>query len=274
MHDLNPDDYHWILGLFTALDDLGTGDINLRWRFLLSQLEERVCASQGMVVIQRYQPAPTHGEPGFRTVFIDSRTAIPQAQLDFARDPTEGRPRCDDDPVTLVARELLLNNGAIAFTHRKLVAALPEDQRQEIPSQRLLEKLEVSDRLMGVVPISDEVIVSYCLDRRTGEASFTDKEIRWLEAILPGLHRISRDLVASMGFFPGQECLTPREQVVLQLLLGPMSQKEIAHELGLSSYYIRDVIKAIYRKLKVQSRPELMAHWISGNPLKPLKRQH
>ena len=50
---------------------------------------------------------------------------------------------------------------------------------------------------------------------------------------------------------------------MLRYLLGPLSEKEIAHELDLSTGWLHQVVVSIYRKLNVRSRPELMSIWLS-----------
>lgn len=53
--------------------------------------------------------------------------------------------------------------------------------------------------------------------------------------------------------------LTSREQQVLRFLAGGKSTAEIARELGISSYTVRDHIKALFGKVGVRSRAELVA---------------
>jgi DNA-binding NarL/FixJ family response regulator len=52
--------------------------------------------------------------------------------------------------------------------------------------------------------------------------------------------------------------LTPRERAVLEALARGRSFKEVAHELELSVHTVTDHVKAIYRKLAVNSRAEVV----------------
>jgi DNA-binding CsgD family transcriptional regulator len=52
---------------------------------------------------------------------------------------------------------------------------------------------------------------------------------------------------------------TPRERETLELLFTGASEKSVAASLGLSPHTVHDYVKAIYRKIGVASRAELMA---------------
>jgi DNA-binding CsgD family transcriptional regulator len=54
-------------------------------------------------------------------------------------------------------------------------------------------------------------------------------------------------------------CLTPREQQITQAVARGLSNQEIAAEMFLSSYTVRDHLKAIFSKVGVGSRGELVA---------------
>lgn len=62
------------------------------------------------------------------------------------------------------------------------------------------------------------------------------------------------------------DVLTKAEKRVLDQVLDGFGEKEIAEKLFLSQHTVHDHVKAIYRKLKVKSRPELlMLFWPAGN---------
>ncbi len=54
--------------------------------------------------------------------------------------------------------------------------------------------------------------------------------------------------------------ITPRERTVLTQALEGLSAKHIARRLDLSPHTVNDHFKAIYRKIGVTSREELIAH--------------
>ena len=56
---------------------------------------------------------------------------------------------------------------------------------------------------------------------------------------------------------------TFREQEVLGLLLQGCTNKEIAQQLCISGYTVRDHVSSLLRKNHVKTRAELMAHCVS-----------
>ncbi len=53
--------------------------------------------------------------------------------------------------------------------------------------------------------------------------------------------------------------LSPRLREMFALLLTGASEKEIAHQLGISQHTVHDHVKTLYKKLGVRSRLQLMA---------------
>jgi DNA-binding CsgD family transcriptional regulator len=63
--------------------------------------------------------------------------------------------------------------------------------------------------------------------------------------------------------------LSRRERETLSLLLTGVPEKQIAHMLGLSQHTAHAYVKAVYRKLAVTSRGELMARALERDPMSP-----
>ncbi len=59
--------------------------------------------------------------------------------------------------------------------------------------------------------------------------------------------------------------LAPKESQVLQLLIEGLSYKMISNEMGISIDGIRYYIKKTYKKLQINSRPELMKMYMEGS---------
>ncbi|KPW80116.1 LuxR family transcriptional regulator [Pseudomonas syringae pv. coriandricola] len=57
--------------------------------------------------------------------------------------------------------------------------------------------------------------------------------------------------------------VTMREQEVLGLLLQGFTNKEIAKQLSISGYTVRDHVSSLLRKNQVKTRAELMARCVS-----------
>jgi DNA-binding CsgD family transcriptional regulator len=61
--------------------------------------------------------------------------------------------------------------------------------------------------------------------------------------------------------------LSPRLRQTLECLLEGDGEKQVAARLGLSRHTVHDYVTALYRRLDVSSRPELMALCLSrGRP--------
>ena len=58
--------------------------------------------------------------------------------------------------------------------------------------------------------------------------------------------------------------LTPRQQQILPELLAGLAPKQIARKLGISTHTVREYIKALYRRVGVQGRDELMARYLES----------
>jgi LuxR family maltose regulon positive regulatory protein len=79
------------------------------------------------------------------------------------------------------------------------------------------------------------------------------------DAQLARLERLDRRLVGQSRAALLAEPLTERERAVLRLLRGPLSLREIGHELYLSLNTIKTHTRAIYRKLGVSDRQDAVA---------------
>jgi pSer/pThr/pTyr-binding forkhead associated (FHA) protein len=67
----------------------------------------------------------------------------------------------------------------------------------------------------------------------------------------------------STGEFPALKGLSAAERPVMDLLLTGLSQKEIASKLKKSEHTVHNHIKAIYKKMGVNSCPELLALFVA-----------
>ncbi|HEX8791678.1 MAG TPA: LuxR C-terminal-related transcriptional regulator, partial [Polyangiaceae bacterium] len=66
---------------------------------------------------------------------------------------------------------------------------------------------------------------------------------------------------------------SPRERETLEILLTGASEKSAAARLGLSRHTVHDYVKAIYKRLGVASRAELMALAVSRSGMHRLPRR-
>lgn len=126
----------------------------------------------------------------------------------------------------------------------------------------LMAESGMCSRMLTQRPIDDQLEVTFGFDRPNSEAPFTERDRQLLDIALRHLNPLLRSFCQRRGFLPDHSELTPRERDVLEFLLGPLSEKEIAHELGLSTSWLHEVVISIYRKYNVRSRAELMSQWL------------
>jgi DNA-binding CsgD family transcriptional regulator len=99
--------------------------------------------------------------------------------------------------------------------------------------------------------------------RRLGNSSFTDRERAIVHVVVSQVDWLHRhgEAVPAKGKVLG---LSPRQRQVMAFLLGGDSIKEVSGRLELSEHTVGDYVKQIYRHFSVNSRAELLAHFISG----------
>jgi DNA-binding CsgD family transcriptional regulator len=117
--------------------------------------------------------------------------------------------------------------------------------------------------LVSHFPLGDNAASSIGLYRRSGAPSFTDRERALVHVIfhqVDWLHRHSTEVPAKDKVLN----LSRRERQVMIFLLGGDSQKAVARKLDLSEHTVGDYVKRIYREFSVNSRAELLAHFIAG----------
>jgi DNA-binding CsgD family transcriptional regulator len=156
--------------------------------------------------------------------------------------------------------------------------------------RRFLAPMGLDDCILSIVPLPglQPFIAMVCLsgpltrpvDRRgrDGQPFFTPRQrriveithgqLRWIyyPQRVAAEQRISPPLRIVYPTGSSPDGLAPRYQRVLNHLLGGGSEKELASYLGLSRFTIHEYIRAIYRKLNVNSRSELMARWVQPTP--------
>ena len=108
---------------------------------------------------------------------------------------------------------------------------------------------------------ADQPLFVLALNRTLGERLFEKRErlvVHWFHHELMPL--IGGPLAT--GNEPARPKLSPRQQQVLSCLVRGDSEKQAARELGLSPQTVHDYVKALYSRVGVHSRGELLAWWI------------
>jgi len=154
--------------------------------------------------------------------------------------------------------------------------------------RRFLERLGLGDCILSVVslPRLKPFMSAVCLsgarlprsirvDPNT-PARFTSRKrrsahiahcgLRWVYYSAPGVEeqRMSAPVEYAIPARSSATDLAPRYQRVLDHLLAGGSEKALADQLGLSRHTIHEYVRAIYKKFNVNSRSELMAHWVEA----------
>lgn len=141
--------------------------------------------------------------------------------------------------------------------------AVSKERWQENWMKPWLERQGVGERMVGAFTLTDESESYFLVDRPPNSQRFTeaDRELFYdLLISFPRLHYwlfLERGLVA-----PAQRPLSPRERQVLNLLMGPMPEQEIAQSLALSKGTVHNYIGEIYKNYTVSSRYELIQLWL------------
>jgi DNA-binding CsgD family transcriptional regulator len=99
------------------------------------------------------------------------------------------------------------------------------------------------------------------LHRAWGDSDFTEHDRQLFHLFNEELFRLDRDGKLDPPPDPAMG-LTPRQREVLLCTLQGDSEKEAARRLGVSRFTLNDHVKAIYRRLGVSSRGELLARFI------------
>jgi DNA-binding CsgD family transcriptional regulator len=152
--------------------------------------------------------------------------------------------------------------------------------------RRFLAPMGLDDCILSIVPLPgmQPFIAVVCLSgpltsaqrraRGTNKSFFTPRQrrivemahsqLRWVYYSLPTAveQRYSAPVQMICPCGPQLERMAPRYRRVLNHLLEGGSEKELANHLGLSRFTVHEYIRAIYKRLNVNSRSELMARWV------------
>lgn len=132
------------------------------------------------------------------------------------------------------------------------------------PVSDLFDACGIGDRLSGGCPVAENVEALFVTYRRRGQLPFAEHEREVMRALMAAMRPFARRIAMSYGYVDGASTLTPRERETLRHLLTGLSEKEIAAAMNLRERSLHHHVTALYRKLRVRSRAELMARFLSG----------
>jgi DNA-binding CsgD family transcriptional regulator len=117
------------------------------------------------------------------------------------------------------------------------------------------------DGLMSVVALADGLSHGIALFRGLNERRFTSRDRRLLQLFHTELAPLLVSDLAPPGCDP-LSSLSPRLRDVLACLLEGDSEQQVALRLGLTRATAHQYVKALYRRLHVNTRGELMARFV------------
>lgn len=174
-------------------------------------------------------------------------------------------------PGHVLGERLSRGNARFAGQPRALLRAeLVGDRawRREPTNNELLRPLGVRDRLLGGTGPAPGVDATVGLDRvggRPGRRGFAGHERDVVRAAVEHHGWFLRRLARALGLTgPDVGALSPREAEALRLLLTGRPERAVAGEMGVTANTLHQYVKAVYAKLGVGSRAELMARFLDG----------
>ncbi len=126
------------------------------------------------------------------------------------------------------------------------------------------ESANIGHLIMCGRPVDESSISSIGLYRRLDQSDFTEREKRITHLIMQEVTWLhgsgwSAPVAKTLA------SLQPRQRVVLNMLIDGMSRKQIARQLEITENTVSGYVRDIYKALDVNSQPELMKLFLSGN---------
>lgn len=159
------------------------------------------------------------------------------------------------DPITV---ELLKSTGVTRACIREDVVT-EKQWAEHWLARSFLSYYGVGERMVGVVPHSEDSECVVVLDRPLKAKPYTQGDKQFFLHAIGGLRRLHRNLSLEHGAIHASSPLSKRERETYRQLLTSRSEAEIAEQMGLSSHTIHDYARKLYRKFNVKGRTGLMA---------------
>lgn len=159
---------------------------------------------------------------------------------------------------------ILVAMNAVGSTRAHLIEeAIAFEEWKKHWEYTLLLKQGVSDRMSGAYYLSNTSESHVWVDRGIGKPRFNLDEKDELVRIMNRFPKLHRWLMLERGLLePASRPLSPREKDVLQLLLSPLSEVEIAEKLKLAKGTVHNYIIGIYKTFGVSGRYQLLQLWL------------
>lgn len=166
-------------------------------------------------------------------------------------------------PVAYAALTDAMNRGtSITLSRTQLV-----DETCD-PGRRVMQEWEAAgfgDFIISAYPLGGQGHTALGYHRRYGRPKFSEADRQIVSLAferVPWLHQSNTPAETAAQVIK----LSPRERQVISCLMKGDSRKQVARVLKLSEHTITDYVKALYRKFGVNSRAELLAKFLDGEP--------
>lgn len=150
---------------------------------------------------------------------------------------------------------------------RRIGDAIPDEQWQDHWMRQALLDQNVGERIVGTYTLDAECESHVLVDRPPDAPPFSEADVEIFYRALLDFPRIHYWLMLERGLTaPAKRPFSPRECQMIQHLLGPLSEKEIADAMEISKSTAHSYVVDLYRNLGVSSRYQMLQLWFARAP--------
>ena len=173
------------------------------------------------------------------------------------------------DPILEIIGKATNGNEAIEFCKNNTVDVVLMDIQMPvmdgIGACRVIKKINSDIKIIMLTTFNDYKNINQSLHAGASgyllKSDDTEKQIMTIKAVYAGLPIISEKALKSFSKSKIDNCLTPREMDILELIANGFSNNEIAQQLYISEGTVRNIISIILDKLELRDRTQLAIYY-------------
>jgi NarL family two-component system response regulator LiaR len=173
------------------------------------------------------------------------------------------------DPILEIIGKATNGNEAIEFCKNNTVDVVLMDIQMPvmdgIGACRVIKKINSDIKIIMLTTFNDYKNINQSLHAGASgyllKSDDTEKQIMTIKAVYAGLPIISEEALKSFSISKIDNCLTPREMDILELIANGFSNNEIAKQLFMSEGTVRNIISIILDKLELRDRTQLAIYY-------------
>lgn len=226
-----------------------------QWCLRLSEgLEEAL----GVHISSLFEGSPAfvrgHGGPSPEDHFFLHGQALDSAMAVLGEYWAQNADGALDDPMLAAWREI---GGPLAtLTRRERVS--DRTWRESAAYREFFRRAGLGDTVLARLPSGNGRSLLVNLWRASGDRSFTERDGLMVRLLVVELARMFDE--GRLALLSGlRRPLSPRMSQVLALLREGLSEKQVAHELGISEHTVHNHVKRLHAALGASSRSQLLA---------------